>query len=183
MALETLWSRVSDAAEPNGFSAIPIDTWLQALALLLAIVVLWIYYAQLVMRLVWVPRLTDSLVPFALGIGQFLQADTLGRSDVASWLAPFPLIFLLCFASWHWTVARALDEPENVLFVSTLIPENSLVRHGPMLGSVAVLSLLSAIVGVWPASATAALVALNLLMMLHLWLQGRYWRDSVESAG
>ena len=180
MALETLWSRLSDVAEPAGFAAIPLETWLQALALLLAIMVLWIYYAQLVMRLVWVPRLTDSLIPFVLGVGQFLEADTLGRADIALWLAPFPVIFLLCFASWNWTLAQARREPENAHLMAAFIPERLLVRHGPMLGSVLLLVLMSACVWIWPGASTAVLVLLDLLMLVQIVLQGLYWRDSVE---
>jgi len=179
MALETLWSRLSDVADPNGFVAISIETWLQALALLLAIVVLWVYYAQLVMRLVWVPRLTDSLIPFALGVGQFLQADTLGRGDIALWLAPFPVIFLLSFASWNWTLSRARQEPENAHLMAAFMPEDPLVRHGPMLGSVLLLVVMTTCVWIWPGTSTAALVVLDLLMFAQLVLQGLYWQDSV----
>ncbi len=182
IALESLWSRFSALAEPEGFLAIPIEAWLQAIAMLLAIMVLWIYYAQLVMRLVWVPRLADSLIPFALGIAQFLEIDTLGRGEIALWLAPFPLIFLLCFAGWNWTVAHAMEEPENADLIAAFLPEDRLLRHGPMAGSVALLVLFSAIVRLWPGASTAALVALDALLVLHLWLQGRYWRESVFRA-
>jgi hypothetical protein len=179
IALESLWSRFSELAEPDGFLAIPVEAWLQSGAMLLAIMVLWIYYAQLVMRLVWVPRLADSLIPFALGVAQFLEIDTLGREDVALWLAPFPVIFLLCFAGWNLTIARAGDESENADLMATFRPENGLVRYGPMLGSVVFLMLLAACVWRWPGSSTAALISLDLLLVLHLWLQGRYWRESV----
>lgn len=179
IALESLWSRFSSLAEPGGFLAIPVESWLQATAMLLAIIVLWIYYAQLVMRLVWVPRLADSLIPFALGIAQFLAIDTLGRGGIALWLAPFPLIFLLCFAGWNWTVSHAMEEPENADLIAAFLPEDRLLRHGPMAGSIALLTLLSAIVWLWPGASTAALMTLDALLILHLWLQGRYWRESV----
>lgn len=179
IALESLWSRFSALAEPAGFFAIPLEAWLQAVAMLLAIIVLWIYYAQLVMRLVWVPRLADSLIPFALGIAQFLEIDTLGRGGIALWLAPFPLIFLLCFAGWNWTIAHATEEPENAELIAAFLPEDRLLRHGPMAGSVALLVLLAAIARLWPGLSTPALFALDGLLLIHLWLQGRYWQASV----
>ncbi len=180
MALETLWSRLSVLASPDGFRAIPLETWLQATALLLAIVVLWIYYAQLVMRLVWVPRLTDSLIPFALGVGQFLEADTLGAGNVALWLAPFPVIFLLCFASWNWTVARAQREPENADLIDAFLPASLVVRHGPMVGSIVLLVMMTLCAWVWPVSSMAMLILLDLLLLVHIALQGVYWQQSVD---
>lgn len=182
MALETLWSRISDLARPSGFSAIPLEAWLQALALLLAIVVLWIYYAQLVMRLVWIPRLTDSLIPFALGIGQFLEADTLGNGAVASWLAPFPVMFLLCHLSWVWTLARAREESENALLIEAFLQNGRLARDGPMWASIALLAAMGVVVWILPGAAIGALVCLNLLLILQIVLQGIYWRRSLEPA-
>ncbi len=185
IALESLWSRFSGLAEPAGFAAIPAEAWLQSCAMLLAIMILWIYYAQLVMRLVWVPRLVDSLIPFALGIVQFLEIDAIGRGDVALWLAPFPLIFLLCFAGWNWTLRHAMEEPENEALIASFLPEDRLLRHGPMVGSIVSSLLFCATVWIWPGTSLAALLALDGLLAVHLWLQGRYWRESVfrDAAG
>jgi hypothetical protein len=179
LALETLWSSWAEEVERVGFEAIPLATSLQASALLIAIVLLWVYYAQLVMRLVWLPRLTDSLVPFALGLGQFIEADSLGTEHVALWLAPFPAIFLISFVAWNLTLERARMEPENAEVIAAFFPESALLRLGPMLGSVAILIVLAWAAWLWPRSANVQLVLLNLLLLAHLGLQGRYWRDSM----
>lgn len=142
--------------------------------------VLWIYYAQLVMRLVWVPSLADSLIPFALGIAQFLEAYLLGKSNVALWLLPFPMIFLLALAAWHLTLARAQREPENTEVIEAFMPESRIARFGPMFGSVLLLALLTLAIWIRPSASTPALAILNLLMLGHLGLQGSYWRSSVE---
>lgn len=180
LALETLWSRVEAEIETKGLAGIPLDSWLQVSALLIAIMVLWIYYVQLVMRLVWVPSLTDSLIPFALGIAQFTEAYLLGKSNVAVWLLPFPMIFLLGLAAWHLTLARARRESENTAVIAGFMPESRIARFGPMLGSALLLALLTLAVWIRPATSTLALAILNLLMLGHLGLQGVYWRSSVE---
>ncbi|MCA9506173.1 MAG: hypothetical protein H6748_00805 [Spirochaetaceae bacterium] len=180
IALETLWSSLTDEVDRLGLAHVPLDTWLQASALFIAIVVLWVYYAQLVMRLVWVPGLTDSLVPFLLGIGQFIEAGSLGTADVALWLAPFPFIFLVLFGSWNRTLRRAAEEPENAAVIHSFFPDSALVRLGPVLGSAGVIGVLACVAWRWPGTSTGALVVLNGLLFVQLVLQRRYWQDSVE---
>jgi len=179
IALESLGSRIGELALPAGVRGIPLDAWLQALGMLFAILVLWIYYAQIVMRLSWVPELSDSLIPFALGITQFLEIHTLGCGGIALWLAPIPAMFLLCHFGWNRTVDRALAEAENAPFAPAFRAETRLVRDGPMLGSVALLGVLAAAVALRPGLGTAALVVLDLLLLAQIGLQGRYWRESM----
>ncbi len=179
IAFESLSSRISELAEPAGFLAISLEAGLQIGAMILAIVLLWVYYAQLVMRLIWIPRLTDSLIPFALGLGQFLAIDTLGQGRIGLWLAPFPVIFLLSFSGWNWTIARAREEVENAEVIAAYLHESPWVRHGPMVASIVLLVLLSVSAWVWPRTSIAALAMLDLLLAMHIWMQGWYWRVTV----
>lgn len=179
LALETLWGEIAGQAEAVGVASLGAVVWLQGSALLLAIMVLWIFYAQLVMRLAWVPRLIDSLVPFGYGLGQFLLADTIGSLALHLWLLPFPFIFALALLAWNATLAHAAEEPENAQIIDGFLPASRLVRLGPMVGTIVVLLALALVVWLAPGTALACLLMLNLLMLGHLVLQGAYWRRSM----
>jgi hypothetical protein len=181
LALETLWSELTDEDWIASGGAQAWVAGLQAGAVLLAILVIWVFYAQLVMRFDWVPGLRDSLAPFALGVLEFALAETIGAGWVGFWM----LGFAAAFGIAHWigqsTFARARLEPENAGFFDGA-RASWLVRHGPMGGSIALILVMALIVELTHGSVMsylAGLVVLNALLLVQLAMIRHYWHRTL----
>lgn len=181
LALEVLWSSVTSRADLWAGTRSSVVTWLQAAAVFQAIVLVWIFYAHLVMRFRWVPQLRDSILPFALGVGEFALAATLGPESLHVWLYGLAVVF--AFAQWGTmsTFATAREDPENEWFFSAF-PESPLIRHGPAAATVGVFLLLGVLVHSAGASGwlgVASGVVANIVIALQLLLQRIYWKRSL----
>ena len=71
LALEVLWSSITSREDLWAATETSVITWLQIAAVFQVIVLIWVYYAHLVMRLRWIPQLQDSIIPFAGKICNF----------------------------------------------------------------------------------------------------------------
>ena len=113
LALETLWSELAEEGElaAGGFDGIMAA--LQGTAVLLSIVVVWIFFAQLVMRFVWVPGLRDTMAPFAIGLIEFVLAEFISAGQYGLWIAVLSLAFLVAHVSLLSAFSRAAQEPSS----------------------------------------------------------------------
>ena len=78
LALEVLWSSIASREDLWAANESSFIVWLQIAAVFQAIVLVWVYYTHMVMRLRWIPQLQDSIIPFAFGVGEFTLATLLG---------------------------------------------------------------------------------------------------------
>ena len=182
LALEVFWARISGESpylwEPGPFLW---AGWAQCASVFLGILVIWIYYANLVMRFRWVPEVRDSVIPFIFGITEFALVETMGPDMLKQWFLLFGFIF--AFAAWasHTTFARARLEPENEAFFSRL-SVTPLAQHGPQLVPTVVLCGFAAVI---PADHPGSVVVLvstwvaAAFMLMQLWLQGVYWKRTL----
>jgi len=113
LGFELLWTQVHEYPALYQWSAMAVIGWMQVVAMLLGIILVWMVYATSVMRFRWVPSTLDSLFPFLVGILQFIMIDNLGIDDVVLWL----LLLALLFAGMNWIahhdMKRARLNPEN----------------------------------------------------------------------
>jgi hypothetical protein len=181
LSLEVLWEGAQQAphlwiAGPTRFAG-----WLQVAGTFLAVMLVWVYYAQLVMRFRWVPTLRDSLIPFGFGLGQFALGELLRADRMHAWL--YVVSGLFVYATWASTATlrAAQADPDNAWYVA--IAEQGLVaRFGIAAATVLALFGLGAIthrVGGGGAWGVAAMLAANAILLFQLVLQRRYWSRSV----
>ena len=179
LALETLWSELVERPTPAGGLAGAI-AGLQSLAVLLVIVLVWVFFAQLVMRFVWVPGLRDTLAPFLIGLLEFVLADRIGAPRPGIWIALLSLGFLGAHFLVRHVFARAAAEADNAGFLraDAVGPWR---RYGITLGSAALLLLLAGGVelAAAPIVTLPAFALVVVLLLMQLWLQRVYWRASV----
>ena len=182
LSLELFWSRISSDApylwRPGPFFW---TGWAQCGAVFVGILIIWIYYAGLVMRFRWVPQVRDSVIPFVFGISEFALVETMGPQGLSAWFLLFAFVF--AFAGWstHTTFARARLDPDNAAFFAHINPSR-LVQHGPQIIPSAILCGFA-----WGAAyvepASGAVLACMLIaaafVFMQLWLQGVYWKRTL----
>ncbi len=182
LALETLWSEIVEesavfvAGVPGAIAA------LQTVIVLFAIVLVWVFFAQLVMRFIWFPGMRDSLAPFAIGLIEFVLAELVGAGQYGIWIALLAFAFLAAHLVLISAFARAAREPENGGFFVAVQARPVWQRHGPTLGFTALLLLVAGVVEL-AASELVTLVALCVvltLLLVQLWLQRVYWYSTVR---
>ncbi len=122
LALEFLWSYISETPELLGASWANALMWLQLATTLIGLVLIWVVYASHVMRLRWVPTTTDSVYPFAIGLLEFIMIELLGPGRIGQWLLCFALIFALMVWVSHRTMRRARGDGANDAFFGSMAP-------------------------------------------------------------
>ena len=79
-------------------------------------------YASAVTRFVWVPSFLELVLPFWVGLIQFLLIELMGVKDFPIWL----LLTAILFATLHWigqtTMLKARRDPENASFFDQTSP-------------------------------------------------------------
>jgi hypothetical protein len=181
LALEVLWSNLSHSNHlwEGGLGA--VVGWLQVSAVFGGIVVVWLFYSSLVMRLVWVPSIRDSILPFIVGSAEFLLAEMLSPELRHMWFFLFAAIF--GFSAWTSTTTfvRARRDPDNAGLWDDFDPYSARSLAGPIC---AVVLLVAAGVGVWIWGATSlvALLAVgfaNCALILQVLTIRYFWNQSL----
>ena len=181
-ALELLWTFVAAEDALVTFNLEGVFLGLQSLSIFLAILGVWLVYASAVTRFVWVPSFLELVLPFWVGLIQFLLIELMGVKDFPIWL----LLTAILFATLHWigqtTMLKARRDPENASFFDQTSPATwrdflsvYLITFGMLLGGGLAWALgfsLTAKVGVM----TAVIVVLFAqLRQMEIW-----WTRSVR---
>ena len=138
-------------------------------------------YASAVTRFVWVPSFLELVLPFWVGLIQFLLIELMGVKDFPVWL---PLTAIL-FATLHWightTMLKARRDPENASFFDQTSPATwrdflsvYLITFGMLLGGGLAWALgfsLTAKVGV--------MIAIIVVLFAQLRQMENWWTRSV----
>ena len=121
-ALELMWTHVSEQTYLYSLSFVAVLSWLQIIATLLGILLIWLIYSDLVLRLSWVPTTTDSIFPFFVGLLEFTQISLLGPTTIGVWF----VVLAALFAAMGWisqtTMKRAREDDSNVEFFHKIQP-------------------------------------------------------------
>lgn len=117
LALELVWAKVGEGeAYLWEWTIDALIAWGTISVTLLGILQIWILYATLVVGFSWLPTLRDSLLPFVLGILEFMMISLIGPEFSALWLYVLAAIFLFGNYVAHTSFRRARVEPENEPF-------------------------------------------------------------------
>ncbi len=187
LALEVLWSSVREHAflwEGTLHAAIG---WAQVGIAFQGIVVLWLAYVGLVVRLLWVPRVHDVVVPFALGVFEFILASALGADWLLPWLLTLAGLFVVATLTNATIFKAASTLDENREYFSELLQShpNALGRmalHVPLTVFVGLILAAAAVVAIFGARTQIALAALlmtNLVLVLQFIQIRSYWNRSL----
>ena len=122
LALELLWSHVSESAYLFQLSIVTVISWVQVTATFLGVILIWVIYASIMMRFRWVPGTSDSIFPFVIGLIEFMLIASLGQDEVGLWLILMASIFAMMVWVSHVTMRRARLDGDNDLFFSAFAP-------------------------------------------------------------
>jgi len=183
LALEVLWSSVEESPylwspEPGAWIG-----WLQVSALFLGIVVVWLFYSSLMMRLIWLPATRDSILPFLIGVLEFSLAEMLEPEHRALWFWLLAVLFVLCSWTSAATFRRARIDPRNQRYFENFDPYSVRSTYAP-LGFCVVLTLSGLGTAVWgPESSVAGIGMLltNVLFVLQILIIRSFWRRSMAT--
>jgi hypothetical protein len=184
LALELLWSYVTDHPYLLQVTWAAALGWLQVIATLLGILLIWLLYSSMTMRFSWVPSTSDSLLPFAIGILEFAMIAQIGIDSLWRWFIVLGLIFGIATWAMQLIMRRARLDGENDDFFSKLRPAN--VRD--FYPTIAVVLMLFGFgIGLRISGHQNAIALLGLLLAIgalgyQMYLSHHHWVRSVEPA-
>tara|TARA_R110002073_G_scaffold132279_1_gene279082 strand:+ start:1282 stop:1944 length:663 start_codon:yes stop_codon:yes gene_type:complete len=113
LALELMWSKIVESDWLWNFDIQALIGWGMVVAALLGILQIWVMYSTMVMGFIWQPYLRDSIVPFFIGIQQFMLVALVSEEFNTLWLYVLGSIFIS--GNWvsHSSFRRARQNPEN----------------------------------------------------------------------
>lgn len=184
LALELLWSHLHDTAyllEPSWTALI---SWVQIFATFLGLVLIWVVYANNVMRFRWVPVSSESVYPFLIGLIEFLLIETLGPDDIGLWLILMALIYGMMIWVAHANMRSARQDADNAAFFGSFEPAE-LRDFYPQIAIVCALVLGGTylqITGDQGLLALFALLAITGMLGWYFYQTARFWRRTVTEA-
>ena len=116
LAVELLWSHVLETPYLFAFNWVSFIAWIQIIATFMGIILIWVVYSSSAMRFRWVPAISDSVLPFLIGILEFTLVETLGPEDIGLWLILLAMVFAMMHRITHHTMKRARQDPANAGF-------------------------------------------------------------------
>jgi len=136
-------------------------------------------YATMVMGFTWQPLLRDSILPFVIGIQEFMMISMIGEEFNALWLYVLASIFVT--ANWvsHSSLRRARLEEENAQFFSTVEPA-TFKDFIPVITIIAVLVLLGIATDITANTSwipLSALVFANIVLLVQLIGLRKMWHN------
>ena len=181
VALETLWEQSRHRLDLFDASWMTLASWLQLSATLLAILFVWLLYVGLVMRFRFSPELSDLILPFFVGLLEFLMIEMTYPGRLGEWFVVLALISAIVTYIRHDLFRRARRDPENCEFFD-VVPKatwrDHLLRIIP--------TVLIALTGIWIWTSGdqiwLACIA-TLLVLIGITIQirtaAKYWRISM----
>jgi hypothetical protein len=181
LALELFWSELQGLSHLDELSWLGVSTWIQVAATFLGILVIWIVYATTVMRFSWVPSISDSVVPFFVGLLQFILIESLGVENAGWWFLSLAAIVLVMHGESHLIMRRARRDPDNAEFFVQISPAGAsdLVPPAIMVVSLLGFGIYALVVPVSPIVIAVGFSASLLLLIWHLVFMGMFWKRTM----
>ncbi|MCG8415130.1 MAG: hypothetical protein MI746_13000 [Pseudomonadales bacterium] len=116
LALELMWGKITEADYLWEWGIGTIVAWGTITVTLLGILQIWVLYSTLIIGFTWRPTLRDSILPFVLGIQEFMLVTFISEEFNALWLYVLASLFLFANYIAHISFRRARAEPDNEPF-------------------------------------------------------------------
>lgn len=184
LALELLWTHLRETEYLFESSWISAISWLQISATFVGLVLIWVVYANNVMRFRWVPATIDSVYPFLIGLAEFMLIETLGPDEIGLWSMLIALIFGMMTWVAHANMRQARQDIDNAAFFSSFEPAE-LRDYYPQIIIVSVLLLVGAyllISGNQGLLAMLAMLVINGVLGWQFYTAAQSWKRTVAEA-
>ena len=122
LALELLWTHLTEAPYLYHLSWMTVVLWAQIVASFLGFVLIWVAYASAATRFRWVPKTSDSVFPFIIGILEFSLVEALEADSLGLWFILMASVYGVMIAVTHLTMRRARMDSENAFFFNQMEP-------------------------------------------------------------
>jgi hypothetical protein len=122
LALEFLWDHIHHRPDLYAMGWPAVAGWLQIAATFNGLILIWLVYAGMVMRFRWTPTTGDSVLPFFVGLIEFLMIDLMGPENIGRWFIVLAVIFVAMAFGNHRTMRRARMDPANKEFFDSVSP-------------------------------------------------------------
>ena len=183
LALELVWQFVTEREGLGVWGFENLVTWIQIVSTFLGILLIWLMYSGLVMRLRWVPSTPDSVMPFLIGLVEFALAGSLGAEHLGRWFLMLGLAYGIVAYVLQTTMRRARLDGDNEEFFATQPPAETRDFVAP--GSVVLVFFFSAVL-LWaedplPTWSLGPLACAAGLLVFQLGLVDKFWRRSMAA--
>ena len=179
LALEFLWDDVRVAERALRWDA--VSTWLQIVADMLGIVQVWLLYTTATMRVRWTPSMRDLVIPFLIGILEFILIDLTGPDYRGLWFLTLAAVYIV--ASWdaQAVFTRARLDPDNVEFFSRFRPAGRFDRYEAtvVIGALIGFGLYCEFVDDPPGVVLSGLIFACTVLLYRMEQSRRYWERSM----
>ncbi|HTK97075.1 MAG TPA: hypothetical protein VL379_03535 [Pseudomonadales bacterium] len=180
LALEFLWDDVRVAERALRWDA--VSTWFQIVADMLGIVQVWLLYTSATMRVRWTPSMRDLIIPFLIGILEFILIDLTGPDHRGLWFLTLATVYIV--ASWdaQSVFSRARQDPDNVEFFSRFRPPTRLDRFEPpfIIGTLIGFGLVAEFIDDPPELVLAGLTFACAVLIYRMEIARRFWDRSMS---
>ena len=181
VALETLWEQSRHRLDLFDPSWMMLASWLQLAATLLAIIFVWLLYVGIVMRFRFTPSLSDLILPFIVGVLEFMLIEMTYPGRLAFWFIVLAVISATVSYLRHRLFWRARRDPDNREFFDA-VPKATWRDHVARI----IPTILIAATGMWlwiyGDESWFALVAILLVLIgitTQIQIAAKYWRISM----
>ncbi len=184
LALETFWShfQANDSLWLGGWPA--LLGWLQVVGVTLGITLIWLVYVSVLLRFSWVPGIRDMLVPFGIGLIEFMLVDLQGPEQVGQWLLCVAVAFAVVIGESHMIFRQARRDPMNRQFFAGVEPAKPSDYYGQaiVIGVMAALGLAVMWTGSQRWLALVSLVFVIAAFLRQFAATHYYWKISITDA-
>ena len=122
IALESLWNKVVSHPELFAPTLQALQIWLQFTISLGVIILLWLTYVGLTLRFRWTPAFSDSVLPFLIGLVEFLLIELIEPGKLGLWMLTLALVAVLSITIDFRLMRRARRDPDNREFFDSVLP-------------------------------------------------------------
>ena len=182
LSLEFLWSHMKESQYLFEWSWDACLYWTQIGATFLGIVQIWIVYSSNALRFRWVPRTSDSIFPFFVGLLEFGLIESLGPGNLGWWFGCFGLLYGLMTWIDHSIMRHARQDGSNSDFFDQFSPA-TLRDFYPAITIFLVIEFVAIALLVDGGGGPFTLLALIATALLVLWFMrtsSMYWNQSVS---
>jgi hypothetical protein len=181
LALEIYWTKIGESLFlwHGGWDA--VIGWMQLLIVFLGMLLIWTLYISMVLRFSWIPSMEDTLIPFYIGLLEFVMIDLMGPGFIGPWFVMLAAIFGVSTWANHRVMRQARGDPANDYFFKDYTSGG----WRDYIGSIVVVSTLAALgVILWIYNdsyflAAAAMVFALIAVARQFNQARRYWMHSV----
>jgi len=184
LALGMLWTHIENGAHLFEVTPAAAFYWAQVSISFFTMLLVWILYVNTVMRFSWVPGIVESVLPFFIGLLEFILVATMGPGSIGLWFLCLSALCAVSTYSSHLTFVRARSEQENQSFFENVSPA-TLRDYVPQLTFVVTFGVAGAMLLLSDTPNLFAAVVLTgayVFISVQFGISAKWWKTSLGEA-